>query len=147
MIKRHVNTLAHPNGLWHIGGNHKLIRWSFVVHGGIDGCASNNCAPTVLQQFLKSVSLFGLPDRVRSDHGGENIDVWRYMLSTHNNDPTCIITGSSTHNERIERLGEMCIEASPVTLLKCSLPLRTKWFWTLSMKWIRFVYTLFSCHV
>jgi len=26
------------------------------------------------------------------------------MLSTHNNDPTCIITGSSTHNEHIEQL-------------------------------------------
>ena len=113
VIKRRVYTVAHPNSLWHIDGNHKLICWRFVVHGGIDGfsrtvvflnCASNNCAPTVLQQFLKSVSLFGLPDRVRSDHGGEKIDVWRYMLSTHNNDPTCVITGSSTHNERIEWL-------------------------------------------
>ena len=72
-----------------------MICWHFVVHGGVDGfsrmvvflnCA-DNCAPTVLQSFLKTVSHLGLPERVRSDHGGENIDVWRYMLSAHNNDP------------------------------------------------------------
>ena len=112
-IKRRVYCVARPNNLWHIDGNHKMIRWRFVVHGGVDGfsrtvvflnCADNNCAPTVLQSFLKAVSHFGLPERVRSDHGGENIDVWRYMLSAHNNDPACVVTGSSTHNERIERL-------------------------------------------
>ncbi|XP_072554131.1 uncharacterized protein [Paramormyrops kingsleyae] len=26
-----------PNSLWHIDGNHKLIRWRIVVHAGIDG--------------------------------------------------------------------------------------------------------------
>lgn len=26
-----------PNALWHIDGYHKLIRWRFVIHGGIDG--------------------------------------------------------------------------------------------------------------
>ena len=40
----------------------------------------------------------------RSDHGGENVEVWQYMLQTHNDDPHCVLTGSSTHNERIERL-------------------------------------------
>jgi len=43
----------------------------------------------------------GLPERVHSDHGGENIEVLGYMLNAHNN-PKCVITGSSTHNERIE---------------------------------------------
>ena len=28
----------------------------------------------------------------------------RYMLDSHNGDPLCVLTGSSTHNERIERL-------------------------------------------
>ena len=40
---------------------------------------------------------------MRSGHGGENVDVWRYMISVHN-DPSCVVTGSSTHNERVERL-------------------------------------------
>ena len=54
--------------------------------------------------FLEGVSRIGLPERIRTDHGGENIDIWRHMLDTHNNDPKCVVTGSSTHNERIERL-------------------------------------------
>ena len=43
-------------------------------------------------------------NKVRSDHGGENVDVWRYMIANHENDYSCVITGSSVHNERIERL-------------------------------------------
>ena len=36
-IRRRVYCVAGPNSLWHIDGHHKLIRWRFVVHGGIDG--------------------------------------------------------------------------------------------------------------
>lgn len=113
VVKRRQYSVEAPNSLWHIDGHHKLIRWRFVVHGGIDGfsrtivyisCSTNNCAPTVLNLFQDGVRKFGLPDRVRSDHGGENIDVWRYMLQSHNYDSNCVLTGSSTHNERIERL-------------------------------------------
>ena len=35
--------------------------------------------------------------------GGEKMDLWHFMLA-HNNDLSSVITGSSTHNERIERL-------------------------------------------
>ena len=45
----------------------------------------------------------GLPRKARTDHGGEIIQVWRCMMEAHSSDK-CIITGSSTHNERIERL-------------------------------------------
>ena len=112
-IKRRQYTVECPNSIWHIDGHHKLIRWRFVVHGAIDGfsrtipyihCATNNRACSVLSVFQGGVSRFGLPDRVRSDHGGENIDVWRYMIQSHNNNLQCVVTGSSTHNERIERL-------------------------------------------
>lgn len=112
-IRRRQYSVECPNSIWHIDGHHKLIRWRFVVHGAIDGfsrvipyihCATNNRASTVLTVFEDGVSRFGLPDRVRSDHGGENIAVWRYMLDSHNGDPLCVVTGSSTHNERIERL-------------------------------------------
>ena len=47
---------------------------------------------------------YGLPVKVRSDKGGENVDVWRYMLHYHNMDSSCIIAGPSTHNVRIQRL-------------------------------------------
>ena len=36
--------------------------------------------------------------------GGENVDAWHYMIDYHNGNESCIITGSSVHNERIERL-------------------------------------------
>ena len=64
----------------------------------------NNNKQTVLQQFLIGVNDFGLPFHVRTDHGGENIKVWGYMLRSYDNDESRVITGSSTHNERIERL-------------------------------------------
>ena len=45
----------------------------------------------------------GLPEKVRSDLGGENIEVWRYLIEQHRSE-SAVITGFSTHNEGIERL-------------------------------------------
>ena len=112
VISHRTYTSPHPNAVWHIDGNHKMIRWRLIIHAGIDGfsrcvtyvkCSNNNCADTVLEAFLEGISMFGVPVHVRSDHGGENMRVWEYMLSSFN-DPSSIITGSSVHNERIERL-------------------------------------------
>lgn len=94
-------------------GHHKLIRWRFVTHAGIDGysrmvvymqCSSNNRSSTVLNAFLAGVQRFGMPSRVRSDRGGENMHVARYMLRNRGPDRNSMIVGSSTHNQRIERL-------------------------------------------
>lgn len=83
-----------------------------VTHGGIDGysrtivylkCADNNRASTVLTAFTSAVTKHGLPERIRSDLGGENVDCWRYMVEQHAS-TSVVLTGSSTHNERIERL-------------------------------------------
>ena len=111
-INRRVYSVGEPNEVWHLDGHHKLIRWRLVTHGCIDGysrtitylhCSTNNTAATVLSLFTSAVETYGLPQKVRSDLGGENIDVWRYMIAQHGNERV-VITGSSTHNERIERL-------------------------------------------
>ncbi len=111
-IRRRVYHADGPNSVWHIDGHHKLIRWGLVTHGGIDGysrtivyleCSDNNRAETVLSAIEKAVGKHGLPSKIRSDLGGENVDVWRYMVEQHS-DSSAVITGASTHNQRIERL-------------------------------------------
>nr|XP_046256031.1 uncharacterized protein LOC124065051 [Scatophagus argus] len=96
-----------------IDGNHKLIRWRFVIHGGVDGfsrlvvyltAAGNNRAITVLESFKTAVEQYGLPSRVRSDKGGENADVAEFMIRSRGTDRNSHITGRSVHNQRIERM-------------------------------------------
>ena len=108
-IRRRVYHVDGPNPLWHLDGHHKLIRWKFVTHGAIDGYsrriylqyADNNRASTVLSAFTNAVYVHGLPECIRTDLGGENVEVWGLMLEEHNS-TTAIVTGSSAHNECIE---------------------------------------------
>ncbi|MED6240079.1 hypothetical protein ATANTOWER_015761, partial [Ataeniobius toweri] len=96
----------------HIDGNHKLVRWRMVFHGCIDGfrwtiiylqCLDNR-ASSVLQPFHAGVQSFGLPRRVRCDHGMKNTDVARYMIERRGLNSGSVITGRSVHNQRIEHL-------------------------------------------
>ena len=112
-IHRRQYSVPHPNALWHIDGNMALIRWGLTVHAGIDGysrlitylhCSTDNRSSTVLQLFSYAVSLYGYPSRVRSDCGGENIDVARFMLALRGLQRGSHMTGPSTRNQRIERL-------------------------------------------
>ena len=113
----------------HIDSHHSLIRWRLVVHGCIDGysrmiihlfCFNNNRSDTVLESFVHATTEFGLPSRVRSDKGGENVGVCEYMLQRRVTGRHSHIAGKSTHNRRIERLWHYvfrCVSATFYTLL------------------------------
>ena len=59
---------------------------------------------TFLACFLKGAHTYDLPNRVRSDKGRENVLVADYMIKKRLPGRGSIITGPSTHNQRIERL-------------------------------------------
>jgi len=65
-----------------------LIRWRIVIHGFIDGysrlitglrASDNNMGDTVLDIFLSAAEVYGVPSRLRGDHGTENIVVATWM--------------------------------------------------------------------
>ena len=87
-----------------------LITWGFVVHGTIDGFSrlvtflhysTNNRSGTVADLFLNATQEYGWPSRMRTDHGGENTQVWRLMEDRRGPNRGSFLVGSSTHNQRI----------------------------------------------
>ena len=112
-FKKRVYNVKGPNNLWHIYTNHKLMKWCIIIFGAIDGysrlsfsleCINNNKAATVLSCFLKGVETYGIPSRVRSDKGKENVRVADYRIEKCSLERGSMITGPSTNNQRIERL-------------------------------------------
>ncbi|KAF7310367.1 hypothetical protein HMN09_00578700 [Mycena chlorophos] len=112
-IRRREYRVLGPNSLWHHDGQHGLIRWGIVIHGFIDGysrlitglrASNNNRAGTVLELFLDAARIYGVPSRVRGDHGGENLHVAAWMEVYRGIGRGSYIWGRSVHNVRIERL-------------------------------------------
>ena len=106
--------VPHPNVLWHIDGNHKLIRCRLVINACIDGfsrlvvylrCANNNRALTVLVFFLTwgyrvwFTIKSSLWPRFRKCRRRP-----QYMLQRRGCNRGSILTGKSMHNVIVERL-------------------------------------------
>ena len=145
-IRRRVYHVEAPNKVWHMDGNHKMIRWKFVIHGGIDGysrvivflhCSVNNLAESVLGLFISAVATHGLPMKVRTDGGGENVDVWEYMI--HRRGDAGVIVGSSVHNVRIERLWRD-VRRAVLDPFRDTFSRLEEEFWTATMMRTCFVY-------
>jgi hypothetical protein len=83
------------------------------VFGGIDGfsrlvpylaCATSNSAAQHLTFFVRGTQLYGVPSRVRSDAGSENMLIARLMFRVRGAGRGSHLVGPSVHNQRIERL-------------------------------------------
>ncbi len=58
----------------------------------------------MLRLFDNATKQYGIPSRIRTDHGGENVSTALFMLRSRGTNRRSVITGCSTHNQRIERL-------------------------------------------
>ena len=113
-LKRRVYEVPGCHYLWHLDGCHKLIKFGFVVHTCIDGfsryliysvCRDNNRANTVLNAFKEgSMDVGVLPSKIRTDKGGENVNVLCFMYEVFGEDADCCLTGKSTGNQKVERV-------------------------------------------
>ncbi|XP_072153189.1 uncharacterized protein [Bemisia tabaci] len=109
---RKVYHVKGPNYMWHLDGNLKLVYYGIYVYGIVDGFSrkvmalevgNNKTASAVGGCFLRAVRRFGVPERIRSDKGGENVDAATLMLQIRGTRRGSFITGRSVHNTRIER--------------------------------------------
>lgn len=85
---------------------------AFGYSWGIDGfsrlltylkCSNNNRSDTVIDYFIMATEKYGIPSRLRLNHGGENVGIWRFMEEVRGPDRGSYIAGRSVHNTRIER--------------------------------------------
>ena len=87
-------------------------------------CSGNNRAGTILASFMSGVETY-----VRSDKGLENVAVADFMLAKRGTGSTCMITGRSTHNQRIERLWRKFLMEFYVTFIICFTLWKTTVYW------------------
>ena len=67
VVRCRMYSADHPNSVWHLDGNHKLIRWRPVTHAAIDGysrtitflkCSDNNRSTTLVDGFKEGVNVW-----------------------------------------------------------------------------------------
>ena len=63
-IKRRVYEVPYPNFIWHLDGNHKLIRYRLVIHCAIDGFSRLITFLWCSDLFHRGTREFGTPEHV-----------------------------------------------------------------------------------
>lgn len=115
--------------MWHVDTNHKLTRWYFIIFEAIDGfsrlpvslkCLSNNKAEAIPECFTKAVDSFGMPSRVRSNQGRENMLIADFMLQNCGINRGSMLT-RKTNNQRIKRLWRDVYDGVLDFIMKSSL--------------------------
>lgn len=125
-LKRHLHRRTYsvpcPNYLWHIDGYHKLIRWRFVIHGGVDGysripvylnVSSNNKSETVLDGFLGAVSPGMVSQCVSVLTVEERMFVWNSScVSIHTGGLKTSYTGEASTISALSACGATCLRSA-----------------------------------
>jgi len=62
--------------------------------------SGDNRADSNLKEFLNAVGEYGIPSRVRSDKGGENVLIAQFMIQRRGLNRASHICGRSVHNQR-----------------------------------------------
>ena len=110
VLKRQEYSIPCPLFLWHVDGNHKLIRYRIRIHIGKDGQSrnfvfvdanDNNRSTTVESLLLPAVETYGYPINVRIDLGGENVLVLRHMNLPWGTEQDLWLLAA--HNQRVEQ--------------------------------------------
>lgn len=146
VVSRRTYSVNKSNSLWHIDGYHSLIRWRNDVRGGIDGYSrmitylsgsTNNRALTVYRLFRSATEDYGVPSRVRSDKGGENVLVY------------VIIPGIRPHSRFICKesngCGGMFIVAYALYTMSSSAQWKQVVSLSLTVNWTSLFFTVFFC--
>ena len=63
IINRRVYSTPHPNAVWHIDRNHKLIRWRLVIHAGRGWLLLLCCTHKMCKQQLCNYSFGSISGR------------------------------------------------------------------------------------
>lgn len=100
------------NGMWHFDGYEHLVAWNIYIEGAIDGASrrvlflhatDNKSADMEAAFMIDAVVKYGVPHKLRSDCGKENVDVERFArLLREAGYKIIYIKGPSTRNQRIE---------------------------------------------